>query len=179
MLRKVGIAFFGLVLLLFLAVLIIAFTAPAISSIEQEITIEAPAEQVWPLVATFEKRNDWNPFIVGIDDLETHTSGPDGEVGSIYSWTSKATIGSQTITEIVPGKRFASDLHFKVPFAGEAKESLNLTSQSDGTTLVQWTYTQPNKTFIDKLFAGLGLLKKVMNKSYASGLEKLKKIAEQ
>lgn len=178
MIRRVGFVFFIIILVLSLALLIVTFSAPAISSIEVEKEINAPIEKVWPLVSTFENRNDWNPFLEGITELSTNLSGTDGEIGTIFSWTSKQSIGSQTITESIPNQRFASDLYFQTPFEGSAKESTTVESISEDSTMVKWTYTQSNDNFIEKLFVGLGFFKKVMTNSYESGLTKLKGIAE-
>lgn len=178
MIRRIGFIFFIIIFVLFAVMLILVFTAPNISSIEQKTEINAPIEEVWPLVSTFENRSHWNPFLEGITNLSTNTTGVDGEVGSVFNWTSDQSIGSQTITELVPFQRFASDLYFQTPMEGAAKESTNLTSLPNGHTEVSWTYTQSNEKFIDKLFVGLGFFKKIMNTSYAKGLEKLKGIAE-
>ncbi len=178
MLRKVFSAFGIIMVIIALAIFFIAQSAPEISSIQQKVVIDAPVEKVWSHVLTFEQRQKWNPFVIGINDLETKTNGNDGEVGTIFSWTSAETVGSQTVTEVIPNKRFASSLHFISPFEGMAEESTELTSLSDNQTEVAWNYTQENKGFMNKLFVGTGVFKKMMNNSYSSGLEMLKKQAE-
>ena len=117
------------------AVLGYAATKPDAFRIERSVTVNAPAEKIYPMIEDFRAWEKWSPFPA--DEKVTYSGAEKGK-GSITSWSGKTTgEGSREITEAVPMGMVKMKLDFpamKTQFMAE----FTLKREGEGTR-VTWS----------------------------------------
>lgn len=143
---------------------------------EKSITIHAPAEKIYPHLASMKAFNAWNPWLKMDPNLKMEYSGTSGQIGDKYCWKSeKREVGNgcQEITALVPNQKQSTKMVFEG--MGDAYSDILLTPQGQQTK-VTWTLNS-------KLERPKNLMKLMMNsamdQSYGEGLAKLKQMSEQ
>ncbi|MBV8328595.1 SRPBCC family protein [Chryseobacterium sp.] len=143
---------------------------------EKSVVINAPKEKVWQYVGSLKGYNAWDPFSKADKNIVITYSGEGDKVGDSYHWKGDKNVGEgeQTITEIVPGEKMMTKLHFIQPFEGDAKAAFVVTPEGSGTK-VTWMID-------NELNAMMKIMKPMMNsnmdKMFGQGLEDLKKLSE-
>ena len=155
--------------------------APGMSSTYQvirEITINAPAERIYGLIADFHEWDKWSPW----DELDpemnkTFVGSPSG-VGAKYSWSGnrKAGMGSMEIVGADEPRRVTIDLAFVKPFKSRAATGFDLAATGD-VTRVAWHMDGP-KTFMVKVMSLFKSMDSMIGPDLEKGLAKLKSVAE-
>ncbi len=108
-------------------------------TVERSVTIDAPAEQVYPHVVDLRKWTSWSPW-EAMDPNMRHTyTAPDSGVGQSMAWTGNRKVGqgSMTITDAEPDERVALTLSVLKPFKATNTVDIVLTP-AGGATKVQW-----------------------------------------
>jgi len=177
--RYLKISLYALPLLL-VGYLILCALGPTEMTVDQKITVQAPLEKVFPLVADFSKWESWSPW-KKTDSTVTYISGgnPAGSVGHQVSWTSRREgNGTQEIKEIRPneylkiGQRFSQD-----PDAPVAEQQWYFSGDSTHTD-VRWTLKTAQEPFLVRgLIYGMGA-EGILRDYYARGLDALATVAE-
>jgi len=173
--KKVGIVLLGIIAIALISALFISKDA----SYEKSIIINAPVEDVWQHVATFEAQGKWSPWGVYDPEMKKELTGIDGTVGAKQSWDSeheKVGKGTQTIFNVVPLQIIETDLKFYIPYESEAKGFIKLESEGNGTK-VTWGFNSemPYPFNLMKLFMNLD---EMMEEDWNLGLTKLKDLCE-
>ena len=166
------------VLIAVAAILILAATKPDNFRIERSVTIQAPAEKIFPLINDFRNWSEWAPQDREDPSIMRTYSGPPSGVGAVSEWTSsgKAGSGKMSITESVPASRVVIDVQFVKPFAAHNVNVFTL--EPEGTaTKVTWTMDGTNLYFM-KLMSVFSSLDRMMGGHFESGLRDLKTAAE-
>ena len=140
-------------------------------------TIQAPVEQVYPLIADFHQWTRWSPWEDVDPELHRDYTGPDSGVGARYAWSGnrKAGQGAMEIISSSPD-RIGIRLEFFKPWKATTAVTFTLTPAVDGTE-VTWLMTGEQSGL-------MGLLGKVMSmdrlvgKDFEKGLTRLKGVAE-
>ena len=167
----------GVVVVLLVLAVAIA-TRPKTFRVERSAVMAAPADAIFRYVNDFHLWNRWSPFEKLDPNLNRTFSGAAAGVGARYAWTgnAKAGAGSMAITESVPGKRIALDLHFMKPF-----EANNLTEfifePALGGVKMTWAMSG-NNTLAGKVIALVSSMDKMVGASFAEGLANLKSVVE-
>lgn len=167
----------GIILLLVAAAVALAYLLPREVQVSRSITIDAPADEVFPLVNSLREASRWSPWL-GLDpDVRLAYSGPESGVGNRLDWRSdhpRVGSGRQVIAESLPGKRVDSALDFGE--MGTARAALEL--QPAGTsTLVTWSFqTDLGRNPVAR-WSGL-LMDRWVGTEYERGLVSLKRLAE-
>jgi ribosome-associated toxin RatA of RatAB toxin-antitoxin module len=133
--------------------------------VSQSITIKAPVQKVFPLVADFNNWNKWSPWKQQDTTLHYTTNG------------TPATVGHQTITRILPLQTIDYQIAFSENPSVHAVS--NWTFSGDSTyTRVNWSLHVQDEPF---LVRGLILSLNVQNTLstyYQNGLSALRMLAE-
>lgn len=145
---------------------------------EKSIVINAPKEKVWQQISSMKAFNQWNPWMKLDPTMKINYTGNSGEVGDKYCWDSKnddAGAGCQEIKELVLNQKQKTEMIFIKPFEGQATSEIMLSSEGNSTK-VTWTMDTEQDAMIKVMRP---IMDYQMGKSYAEGLDNLKKLAEQ
>lgn len=173
-------------LVVLLVVLIgVAFVLPSRMHAERSVTIDRPASQLYLLLSSLRRFNEWSPWHAR-DPQATYTySGPAQGVGAKLAWSSTHAdvgSGSQTIVALTPGQSIDIELDFGEH--GKSTARYTLAPQSVGTK-VTWSLDGDLPLALDGRFfmnvAGryMGLfMDRLVGPDFEAGLRSLKTLAE-
>ena len=168
---------FGWVLVALILVVVGIFgyaaTKPDTFRIERSITVNAPADRIYPLLEDFRAWEQWSPFPAG--EKITYSGAEKGK-GAITTWSGKTTgDGSREITEVTPMEMVRMKLVFP---AMKAQFMVDFTLKREGEgTRVTWANYGSN-TFMAKIFGIFMSMDKMMGDDMQARLAGLKKTVE-
>jgi uncharacterized protein YndB with AHSA1/START domain len=159
-------------------VVILAATKPDRFSVRREITVQAPAEKIFPLINDFHQWVAWSPYEHKDPALKRTYSGLESGKGAVYAWDGNNNVGSgrmEILESAVPSK-IVIQLDFFKPFEGHNTAEFTMLQQGDGTH-VSWLMHGP-APFMNKLMQVFMNLDKMIGKDFEAGLVNLKTITE-
>jgi Polyketide cyclase / dehydrase and lipid transport len=146
-------------------------------SIQRQISIDAPARDVFGWINNVRNFNQWNPWAAAEPTSLMTYNGTDEGPGASYSWKGKRTgEGSMTLLDQQKPNEVNFALEFLKPFKASNKASFRLT-EGNGTTIVVWSMTGKN-AFIHKLMQTFFSMDKMVGKDFERGLNSLKQLVE-
>ncbi|UXI69379.1 SRPBCC family protein [Tahibacter amnicola] len=174
------------VLLLVLVAVAAAFLLPDRARVEREITVRRPPSQLYVLLSSFRRFNEWSPWYARDPSASYVLSGPDAGVGAKLSWTSERRdvgSGSQVIRALEPGR--AIDIALEL--GDDIRPAVRFVLEPDGPdTRVRWTFDLDLPLTVDARFPRqvvgryMGLvMDRMVGADYETGLARLKALAEQ
>ena len=128
------------VAILIAVVLIIALFIKNEYSIEREIAINRPKQQVFDYVRYLKNQDNYSKWVMEDPNMRKDFKGVDGQVGFIYAWdgNDKAGKGEQEIKKIAVGDNVDIEIRFIKPFEGIAQTNISTESLSENKTKVKW-----------------------------------------
>ena len=172
---KIVVAVFAVMIALVLAY---AATRPDTLHVERSVTINAPAEKIFPLINDIHAWRSWSPWEKLDPAMKRTYSGAAEGPGAVYEWegNSKAGQGRMRIAQALAPSSIRIDLDFVKPIAGHDVASFKLLPR-DGATEVVWSLDSPSP-YMTKL-AGLFLnMDRLIGRDFEAGLANLKAQAE-
>ncbi|MCK4746580.1 MAG: SRPBCC family protein, partial [Bacteroidales bacterium] len=83
------------------AILIVPLFSPARAEVSAEIEIALEPSQIFPMVASFINRHEWDPWVTQDSTADAKIEPKEGYVGSTYSWTGvKVGTGKMEVVSI-------------------------------------------------------------------------------
>lgn len=166
----------GVVLALALVLLVGGMMLSPKFTVLRSVTINAPPEKVYALVAEPRAWKAWSVWNQRDPGMEITYSGPPSGAGAAWAWKSKTEgDGKMTFTAADPNKRVAYDLYFP-DFGTTSKGDLTFTPAGNGT-LVRWAMNGDMGS--NPLFRWFALFADGMvGKDFEGGLAGLKTAAE-
>jgi effector-binding domain-containing protein len=157
------------------AILIVPLFSPATAEVSADIEIALEPSQIFPTVASFENRDEWDPWMTQDSTADAKIEPKAGYVGSTYSWTGvEVGTGRMEVVSVQENKYIESSLWF-----GEV-ETPALVEWSfesvDGGTRVKWSFAQETAWPIERL--GMMIGKVFLKQSFKLGLANLKEYLE-
>ncbi|QQP95853.1 SRPBCC family protein [Lysobacter enzymogenes] len=147
---------------------------PDKSHVERSATIDRPPAQVYAMLDSFKRFNEWSPWYQLEPDAKYSYSGPDSGVGAGMAWEGKKVgRGSQRIAESVPQSKIAVALDFD---GSQATATYTLVAEGEGTR-VTWALDSDHGYNLMGRWIGL-LMEKMVGKDYEQGLARLKQVLE-
>lgn len=145
-------------------------------SVERNVSINAPADKVYALVADPRGWRAWSVWMQRDPGMDITYSGPPSGAGAAWAWKSKTEgDGKMTFTAADPGQRVAYDLYFP-DFGTTSTGDLSFTPEGSGTR-VRWTMNGDMGS--NPLFRWIALFADSMvGKDFEAGLAGLKAAAE-
>ena len=128
--------------------LIIALFVKKEYSIQREITINKPQQEVFNYVKYLKNQDNYSKWVMTDPAMKKDFRGTDGTEGFVYAWDSKdknAGKGEQEITKITEGKRLDIEVRFEKPFEGIATTPIETEEISENETKVKWGMNGKNK----------------------------------
>lgn len=167
-----------IVLLLILVLVIFAMTKPNEFSIRRSISIHAPPDRVYRLIADFREWAKWSPWEKLDPNLTRIMSGAENGVGAVYEWAGNKKVGAgrMEIIEAVPPSRVGVKLSFLRPFRADNKVLFTLVPAGDGTN-VTWEMAGINNLMF-KMMGIVMNMDKMIGRDFESGLLAMKAEAE-
>ena len=166
------------------AIIVIALISAAFMkkdfSVEREITINKPKQDVFNYLVLLKNQNDFSKWAKMDPAMKKEFKGEDGTVGFVSAWESdKKDVGKgeQEIKKITPGEKIEYELRFKKPMEMTNFAYLATTSPSPTQTNVKWCFygTSP---WPFNLMGALMDMDKAIGKDLETGLNNLKVIME-
>lgn len=152
------------------------FLLPSSARVERSIVIDRAPAQIFPVINSFARFNEWSPWH-GIDPNAQYSySGPASGVGANMKWTGNDQVGSgsQTITASEPDRRIAIELTFGDMTPSQVE--MLLAPEGDGTR-VTWTLESQFGNDLAGRYFGL-LMDRFVGADYEKGLAQLKAVVE-
>jgi uncharacterized protein YndB with AHSA1/START domain len=161
------------------AVLFFAATKPSTFHVQKSVTIQAPPEKVFSLIADFHHWPQWAPQDREDSTMRRSYSGAASGTGAVSDWTSRGSAGAgrMTMTLAVPSSKVDVAVDWQKPFKVRNTHEFTLTPVGSGTE-VRWTAEGTNLYLMKvmEVFVGVDGL---MGKHFVAGLGNLKRVAEE
>lgn len=174
MAKKIGIGFAAVV------VLFLGYVAmmPSDYLITRDITINAPAEKIFPHLNNQKLAEKWGPWLEVDPQAKMNYSGPDEGVGAKADWDTNGQLGtgSATIVESVPNERVAIDLAYTRPMTMSQYAEYLVKAEGD-KSVVTWRVKGKN-TFVGRIMCVFFDMDKMVGGMFEKGLSNLKRIVE-
>jgi hypothetical protein len=167
-----ALAFIGLILI------VVVLGQPNEFFVSRQVTIAAPADQIFPHVNELRNWEAWNPWAPLDPNCKMTYQGPPSGVGASYSWSGNNKIGAgrNTITESQPNELVRFRLEFQKPMT--ATNTAEFTFEPDGAnTVVTWTMSG-KCNLPGKLFGLILNCDKMCGNQFEKGLAKMKSLVE-
>lgn len=159
-------------------VLVYASTRPDSFRVERSVSIAAPPDRIYPLIADFRRWAEWSPYEKKDPAMKRSFGSVTAGKGATYAWDGDSNVGqgSMEILEASQPSKVVIKLDFQKPF--EAHNTAELTLQPKGdATQVTWAIHGPSKlvTKVVSLFMNMDTM---IGKDFEAGLANLKALAE-
>jgi hypothetical protein len=142
------------------------------------LTINAPAEAVFPLICDFHRWGGWSPWENRDPAMKRSFGGAASGKGAVYGWEGNKNVGTgrMEIIEASAPSRIVVKLDFLKPFEAHNTAEFTMLSQG-GATEVTWAMYGP-APFMSKLMHVLINMDRMIGKDFEAGLARLKMLAE-
>ena len=150
-------------------------------SIEREITINKPKQEVFGFIKYLNNQKKFNKWVMTDPNVRIENRGTDGTVGFVSAWESdnkEVGKGVQQIKNIKEGERIDYEVQFIKPFEGKADVYMTTEPVTDSQTKVKWGFSSGMKypMNIMMIFMDIpGMLGKDMDTSLENLKEHLEK----
>lgn len=171
-----------LIILLVVAILIafllfIALVTRKHYSIERDVIINKPHQEVYDYVKLLKNQEAYSVWVRLDPNVQLKYTGTDGVVGFTSTWegNKQAGKGEQEITQLVNGNRVTIEVRFEKPFKNVAHTYMTTTAIAPDQTKVNWKMVGKNKfplNLMNLVIDGL------LGKDLAKSLNDLKLILE-
>lgn len=167
-----------IIIVLIGALLIYAATKPDMFRVQRSASINAPADELFPLINDFHNWAQWSPYEKKDPAMKKSHSGAANGVGAVYAWEGNKEVGrgNVAITESLPPFKVAMDLNMIEPFEAHNRVVFTLEPHRNATT-VAWAMHGP-QPYVGKLMSVFMDCDKMIGRDFEAGLANLKTIAE-
>ena len=167
----------GGILSLVIIILAVAMILPNEYAVTRTITINAPAEKIYPLVVDPKEWKKWSIWNQRDPAMAMTYSGSATGTGASWDWQSKSQgNGGMKFTSAVTNQKLDYEMHFE----GMGKPStgaMQFETLSGGTKITWSMHGTSEGNLMMKLFAPF--MDKMVGPDFEAGLNNLKKLAEQ
>lgn len=146
--------------------------------VSREITINAPAEKIFPYLNDQKLAEQWGPWLDIDPQAKMNYSGPDSGPGAKASWDSTGQLGtgSATIVESIENQKVGIALEYTKPMTMTQRADYLIKPAGDKSVVV-WQVTGKNN-FISRLMCTFMDMDKMVGGMFEKGLSKLKTVVE-
>jgi uncharacterized protein YndB with AHSA1/START domain len=180
MILKIALIVTIAIVIVITGIALFADTRPNVIQVTRSITIQAPAEKIFPLIDNFHRWPDWAPQDKEDPTMKRIYSGEESGAGAVSDWqgTGNTGKGRMTITESTAPNKLVVRVDFVRPFvAHNVNEFVLQPSDPGGSTKVTWTMRGPNLFFM-KVLGVFVNMDRMLGKHFEAGLQNLKSVSE-
>lgn len=146
-------------------------------TVEREVTINKPKQEVFDYVKYLKNQDNYSKWVRMDPNMKKDFRGTDGTVGFVYAWNGNkdAGKGEQEIKNITEGERVDVEVRFEKPFEGIATAPIITQAVSENQTKVKWGMKGKSKypmNFMNLFMDGM------LGKDLETSLTTLKSILE-
>ena len=166
------------VVVMIVALLAYAATRPDTLHVQRAASVQAPPEEIFPLISDFHRWASWSPYEKRDPAMKRAYSGAAHGKGAVYEWEGNSDVGQgrMEITDSSDPSRVTIKLDFIKPIEGHNVAEFALVPQG-GTTNVTWSMDGPSP-YIGKLIGVFVNMDTMIGTDFETGLANLKAIAE-
>lgn len=177
--KKIALGVVALLVVVILGILGYAATKPDIFRIERSITINAPADRIFPLINDMHSWHGWSPYENLDPNMKRTFSGPASGKGAVYEWSGNDQVGQgrMEVIDVKPPSTVTIKLSFIKPFQAENTAEFKLVPEGDSTK-VTWAMFGPND-YMCKVMQTVFNMDAMCGKDFEKGLSSMKKAIEQ
>lgn len=137
---KIVLKILGVIVGLIVLLLIVALFVSKDYSVEQEIIVNKPKQQVFDYVKLMRNQESYNEWTMADPNAKKEYRGTDGTEGFVYYWNGNDDMGEGEleIKQLVEGEKVNMELRFKRPMEGVAKSYIHTVSVTPEQTKVIW-----------------------------------------
>jgi hypothetical protein len=160
-------------------VFLLALVAPKGYSINRQVLIARPADQVFAYLKHLKNQDHYNIWAMRDPSQKREFRGVDGTKGFVYAWDGnrQAGKGEQEIMHLEQDKSIDIEVRFERPFKAIAKTPFALEAQPGNQTRVTWSMISPMSYPMNALLLFMNM-DKALGKDVQTSLGILKKILE-
>jgi uncharacterized protein YndB with AHSA1/START domain len=158
--------------------LIVASTRPGAFRVERSITIDAPPERIFGLLADFRQWSAWSPYEKRDPAMRRTFEGAASGPGAVYAWAGNREVGEgrMEVVQSTPPSRLTLQLDFIEPFAAHNTAEFTL-APAQGGTRVTWAMWGPSP-FMSRLIGLFVDMDTMIGRDFEAGLANLKTLAQ-
>ena len=147
-------------------------------TISREITINAPADKIFPYLNNPKLAEQWAPWNEIDPDAKMLHTGPDAGVGARTSWDAGKQLGtgSATIVQSIANQRVSIRLEYTKPMQ-MVQDAEYLIVPAAGQSQVTWLVRGQN-TYMGRVMCIFFNMDKIVGGMFEKGLLKLKTLIE-
>ncbi|MEN0087681.1 MAG: SRPBCC family protein [Pseudomonadota bacterium] len=145
------------------------YVLPSSKTVERTATIDAPADQIFPLLASSRGFQSFNPYKAKDPNLNIAFSGPEQGVGASFAFDGKDGKGTQTITAMQENRSVTMEIDLGP--MGKPTTTFTLAPEGDATKVTWSTKSDFGMNPIGRVF-GL-FLDGMLGPDYEQGLDLL------
>lgn len=160
--------------------LIIALFVKKDYSVERQVAIARPKQQVFDYIKLLKNQDNFSKWASMDPAMKKEYRGTDGTPGFVSAWESEQKNvgkGEQEILKIIEGERIDYEIRFIKPFEAKAQAYLVLESSGADKTIVKWGF-QSRMNYPMNLMLLLTNMKRAIGEDFNTGLHNLKNILE-
>jgi hypothetical protein len=149
-------------------------------SVEREIIINKPKQEVFDYIKFLKNQNNFSKWASMDPSMKTEFRGTDGTAGFVSAWESEARHvgkGEQEILNIKEGKRIDYEIRFTEPMSSVSPAYMITDSISANQTLVIWGFGGKMNYPMNIMLVFMNM-DKVIGSDFEIGLGNLKDILE-
>jgi hypothetical protein len=161
-------------------VFIIALFIKKQYTIQREIIINQPGQQIFSYIKQVKNQDNYSVWNKMDPAMKKTYTGTDGTVGFMYAWDStnkKAGKGEQQIKAITEGERIDMAIHFIKPFEGRSDAYMTTTPLPGNQATVKWGINGKMNYPMNIMLLFMNM-EKMIGDDLATGLSNLKEILE-
>lgn len=145
---------------------------PRLTRIQQSITINRPASEIFPKVVSLRSFVTWDPWSGRDPNIQQSFEGEEGQIGAIYRWKGNKEVkeGSMKTVQIIPNELVEHELTFG---KGNKNRALIKLIPEGESTQVIWG-VELNMGIMPFTRIVGSLLKGMLERDFSQGLNKLK-----
>ncbi len=157
---------------------VLCYFGPKTFDTDENIDVKSSPSVVYNLVNSLKKTASWNDWMLSDTTMSVEYNEVERGIGASSSWKGKDGNGKQTIVDAVKNQKITTELTFE-GWDGVNTSDFILTPNGDETN-VRWTFKSGSELpFLLRGYMLVSRAKADMKKSYQTGLENIKKIAEE
>ena len=167
------------IVFLIVLVLVVALFVKREYSVERDITINKPQQDVFNYIKFVKNQDNYSKWAMADPAMRKEYKGTDGTVGFVSAWDSDSSHvgkGEQEITKITDNE-LDMDLRFIKPFKGSEDAAMKAEAIDSNQTKVKWIFHSKMNYPMNVMLLCMNMDKMVGN-DLSTGLTNLKAILE-